>query len=301
MPQNVVQEVKRFSKVFVKYEVLRVEELSLQDIKEIELSLLEQFHSICQDQGFRYSLTGGSLIGAVRHQGFIPWDDDIDVFMPRPDYDRFIKYCYRRELPFRLITYETVKGYNGLSAKLSDLSTIILDDVVAENYEMGVNIDLFPIEGLGNSKKEALKLYNKTVWQRELVVAAAWKKYFRSKTHSLFIEPIRLIMFFFSRFVDPKKLLRGIDAENRSYSFDDCLYAGDIAGNYRKKEIMEKRVFETFIDVEFEGRMFKAIENYHEFLTNIYGDYMILPPEEKRMTHHTFKAYSKNARGTIHE
>ena len=78
-----------------------MQELSLQEVQKIELNLLTQFDQICRGQGFRYSLAGGSLIGAVRHQGFIPWDDDIDVIMPRPDYDRFIKYCQTEIIPFQ--------------------------------------------------------------------------------------------------------------------------------------------------------------------------------------------------------
>ena len=94
-----------------------------------------------------------------------------------------------------MITYDTVKGYNGLFAKIWDTSTLIKDDLMNMAFEIGVNIDVFPIDGLGDSEQEALKIFKKTAWKREMLNAVLWKKFFRSKTHSILIEPIRLTMF----------------------------------------------------------------------------------------------------------
>ncbi len=268
-----------------------MKELSLQEIHEIELRLLKQFHQICQKQEFRYSLCAGSLIGAVRHQGFIPWDDDIDVIMPRPDYDRFICFCKENEIPFGLVTYDTVYEFNGLIAKLWDYSTLIKDNVSCLDYPMGVHIEVFPAEGLGNTKQEATKLFRKTSYARELLNAAQWKKYSRSKTHGLWIEPIRFVMFILSRFVNAKWLVKKIDEFNRRTSFEKSEFAGVVSGSYREKEILPKSVFEEYVDAEFEGHSFKIFKDYHSYLSSLYGDYMKLPPIEKRTAHHTFKAY----------
>lgn len=268
-----------------------MDQLTLKEIQEIELKLLEKFDSICMQNDLRYSLGGGSLLGAIRHKGFIPWDDDIDIIMPRPDYDRFLSLCRRNDDSFSLLTYDTCDGYYGLFAKMWDPDTIIEDEDLNLGPQIGVNIDLFPLDGLGRTEREATRIFRKTSWKRELLTAAVWKRYFRSKTHSFWIEPIRLLLFIYSRILDPKKLLRAVDEENLKHPFDQSLYAGCVCGSYRKKEIMKKSTFENYINVEFEGQLFKCIRNYDEYLTKHYGDYMRLPPEEKRVTHHTYKAY----------
>ena len=154
-----------------------------------------------------------------------------------------------------------------------------------------MNIDVFPIDGLGDSKKEALKIFKKTAWDREMLNAVLWKKYFRSKTHSILVEPIRLTMYIISRFIDPKRLLKRVDEENSKHPFELSSYAGCVCGSYREQEIMTKNTFENYVDLEFEGNILKGIKNYDEYLTKHYNKYMELPPKEKRVTHHTYKAY----------
>ena len=274
-----------------------MEELTLQQIREIELNLLIEFDRICNEKGYRYSLGGGTLLGAVRHKGFIPWDDDIDVMMPRPDYDKFVNFCENNIVPFNLITYDLVDGYYGLYAKISAPMTKLTDSVMKLDFNIGVNIDIFPIDGLGNSMEEAIKIFKKTEFERELLNASLWKKYFRSKTHSILLEPIRFGLFLASRLVNPGKLLYRIDRENIRHPFDVSLFAGCVCGSYREKEIMTKETFEHYVDVEFENLKFKSIANYDDYLKKHYGNYMQLPPEEKRTTHHTCKAYKHDNEG----
>ena len=268
--------------------------ISIDELKKIELDILRQIHEVCTQNGFRYSLAGGTLLGAVRHGGFIPWDDDIDIFMPRPDYEKLIEYCKTHQTPFKLICNETESKYSYLFAKAVNPNTVIIEEGSNRTkVDLGVYVDIFPIDGLGGDYESATKKFNKSKFLRELLVAYNWKKYFRSKTRSIIYEPIRLMMFLISRFVRHSKIINKIQRIYRPEDFENSNYSACICGAYRLKEINSKEVYSNFTDIEFEGEKFKAITNYDAYMKSIYGDYMKLPPKEKQKSHHTFVAYWK--------
>lgn len=267
-------------------------ELDIDQIKKIDLDLLLKFHDLCEKEGFRYSISGGTLIGAVRHQGFIPWDDDIDVMMPRPDYDRFIKYCLNNEIPFGLKSFETDKNYVDLSAKIFDLNTILVDNATyIDDNPIGVNIDIFPIDGIGNSYKKAKKAFKSTTFRRNLLIAAQWKKFQRSKTHSWYYEPFRFAFYILSKYINKAKVYGKIVNKYKKFDFDKVAYVAVVGGSYRLKEILPRNLYDEFINITFEGYEVKTICGYKKYLENLFGDFMQLPPLNKRVSHHTFKAY----------
>lgn len=268
-----------------------MKEIDLRQLKKIEAELLNEVDKICAKENFRYSMGGGTLLGAVRHKGFIPWDDDIDIMMPRPDYDAFISFCLSNETPFKLRCWETDKTFVDFSAKLYNPQTVLEDENVFGGSSLGVSIDIFPIDGLGDTYKKAKKAFNSTRFKRNLLIAAQWKKFFKSKTHSWYYEPFRFAFFILSRLVNKKRLFDKIQKKYKKIDFNGANFVAAVGGAYREKEILPKEVFTDYIDLPFEEYSFKAITAYDTYLSSIYGDYMKLPPEEKRVSHHTFKAY----------
>lgn len=267
-------------------------EVEFEELKKIELELLIKIDRICCEQGLRYWLTAGTLLGAIRHKGFIPWDDDVDIAMPRKDYMLFIDYCKKNKVCFNLLSHEVNDAYFRLFAKACDNNTIIEDnEAYTKNCETGVWIDIFPLDGLGNDYKKAKNIFRTTKFKRSLLIASIWKRYFRSKSRSIVYEPIRLFFYLGSRFVNKKKLIDDIERKYVDFDFDSSNYCGCVCGSYG---VMDKEWFDETIDVEFEGRKFKTIKEYDRLLKYFYGDYTSLPPVEQRTTHHDFKAFWKD-------
>ena len=271
-----------------------MQSLGLDECKKRELDILIALHNLCEELQLRYFLCYGTLLGAVRHKGFIPWDDDVDICMPRPDYNRLVEYCRTHETPFRWLSHETDKRYGYLFAKAMDKDTVLVDEV-ANPYgiEMGVYVDIFPLDGLGDSPEQAERAFRATRFERELLVAANWKRFFKSKTHAWYYEPIRFAFFLLSRFVSMPRLIARIEKKIARFSLASSRYGSCLCGAYRNREIMETSVFSELMDMPFEGHTFKGLRAYDAYLSHIYGDYMQLPPEEKRETHHLFTAYRK--------
>lgn len=265
--------------------------IELEELKQIELSLLIRFREVCEQNGFNYSLMGGTLLGAVRHKGFIPWDDDIDIIMPRPDYERFAKYCAENETPFRHISYKTDKEYGYLFAKICDLDTVLIEKYGNNKTDMGVYMDIFIYDGMGDSYDEAKKNFEKSRFSRELLVAANWTKFFRSRTRAWYYEPFRFAFFVLSRFVSKQALMRSIDKKYEGFDFYKSKYVGNLCSDKRARSIMERELMDSYTELEFEGELFKVFVGYETYLKNMFGDYMQLPPEDKRVAHHTFDAY----------
>lgn len=269
-------------------------DIQLKEMKQIELRVLKQIHSICEEQGFRYFLVGGTLLGAIRHKGFIPWDDDIDIGMPRADFEKFIDYCQTNDVPFDIICNRVNEKYGYLFAKAMAPDTVILEESGNRyNVNMGIYVDIFPMDGLGNTPEEAAKNLNKTRFNRELLVAANWKKFSRSKTRAIYYEPIRLAFFCMSRGSSFKKLIRRVESRYDMEGFDKKEFVGCVCGSYRNREIVPRETFAETVDMPFEDTSFKCPKGYDIYLSSIYGDYMKLPPEDKRVSHHTFRAYYK--------
>ena len=232
-----------------------------------EIKILSKVHDFCKKNGLTYYLSGGTLLGAVRHQGFIPWDDDIDIVMPRKDYDFFIKNV--QEFlgdDYFLQTVITDKHYGRSFAKIRKNNTIFLEEVDkhVEGRHHGIFIDVFPLD----SCKKNWSKYVKFKWK----ISSAIDSYITVKRGGLKTSKKH---FFFRLF--PIKILYKIMQKLRKGKGD--YYYFSFSG------ILDKSWFEPAIELPFDGEKFVAPKHYDIILTQTYGDYMQIPPVEKQITH----------------
>lgn len=261
-------------------------------VKQVEYALLCKIDDVCSKEGISYSLVGGTLLGAVRHKGFIPWDDDIDIAMPRADYEHFFEYCKTHDCDFEGFCAESNPAYGGLSGKVFDPRTRIEDPFEPRgDYKMGVFVDVFPIDGLGNSLEDARRLFEKETLTKAIQVASNWGRYTRSLTHGIWYELPRFLLFAATRPLNPNSISVSLNKHYSGLSLNCCAYGGILQGSYGSREIMPSSVFLRYVPMIFEDRLFPVFEKYDKYLTNIYGDYMTLPPVERRVSRHEFKAY----------
>lgn len=261
-----------------------------EELKKIQLDILVDVDKYCVNNNISYSLAYGTLIGAVRHKGYIPWDDDIDIIMPRTDYERFVREFNGVYDNLKVVSPYTNKKYYAPYANIINTETVLFESV-EHGIEIGVKIDVFPIDNVPNTKDEQRNLFNDVRrLTRYINIMSSKGKGVGNGIKS------RLYYFFVSLFMPcvsyPRKLNDiALESNDKNAGSD---YVNNIVWCAAKeKGCFKKQDMDKFVEVEFEGHHFKAIVGYDDFLTAHYGNYMQLPPEEKRVTHHTFEAYWK--------
>ena len=259
-----------------------MKEITINELKKIALSILIDVSKFCDNNGLTYYLCGGTLLGAIRHHGFIPWDDDIDIYMPRNDYEKFLNLYKSND--YKVFCWKMQKDYYLPSAKVIDCRTCLFETKCKSVENIGVFIDIFPLDGLSNNINISKKILTKNAQKMRLNMFTIMTiDTFLKKTLQFFVK-----MIFSSRF-----LCKQIEKQSRKYDFENSEYVGVAFGYYGSREIMPKYIFESTTKVEFEGKLFSAPLHYDEYLTRLYGNYMELPSKDKQITHHSFKAYWK--------
>ena len=266
-------------------------ELSLEEIKSIELDILKYVKKVCEENNLRYFLCGGTLLGAVRHKGFIPWDDDIDIALPRDDYLKLIKILDDGHR-YRSLSVYNNEDYYYPFAKIVDTNTILENDNLYPLKELGVYIDVFPIDGLPQKSKKINYHLTKLIILRKLLYLSRIRNCYKSR-RGIILNLLVYVIWFFSRMIGWRRWISIIEKLATKYEYNNSEKVGCVVAGYGKREIMNKEVFEEIIYLEFEGDFFSAPIGYDKYLTNLYGDYMQLPPENKRVSKHGFKAYMK--------
>ena len=265
-------------------------EISIAELKKVELEMLEYIDEICKKEGLRYYLCGGTLLGAVRHQGFIPWDDDIDIFMPRPDYEKMI--CSVRNSPIYKILSDKDKGYYYNFGKMVDTRTVLIEHHVNRIDGMGVFIDIFPVDGMPENAVEFDSQFEKLDKIRSRINGFSQEKPRFRKNLFAYLNSWNLYVSNNRKNLPKEQAAYKILASQ--YPYDDSSNVYATGGSYKKKDIFPKEWLSDGIELEFEGRKFCAPSQYDKYLKQLYGDYMKLPPKEKQITHHMFKAYWKD-------
>ena len=266
-------------------------ELSSKKVKKRLLNLLLEFDKICSDNKLRYSLCGGTLIGAVRHKGFIPWDDDIDVMMPRPDYEKLkkIKLNNNREICFP--ETNSIYPYIYTYAKYYDLDTELIEFPNSKKIKSHIYIDIFPIDGIENDESKHYIQYKKVNRLAKMHRLIRISFYNQNNMNYNYIKRIVWKILWKISFVIPNNFfIKRIDKYVNSYEFDKCKYVGTLVAGFGPKERYEKCMFEI-TKIDFEGHYFSCISGYDKYLKILYGDYMKLPELSKRVACHDYIAY----------
>ena len=235
--------------------------------KSLFTDILISIDKWCSTNGVRYSLALGTLIGAVRHKGFIPWDDDIDIWMPRPDYEKFIRY-FDSEW-HKVISYKNTPGYPLEYAKVHDCRTVVFE--AGENVGWGISVDVFPVDGIP-SLPEAPRIMERVTNARHLLANQRFTYKLKPSKSAGFRKNISILA---GKLIHPMiplhKVVGRVDAAMSKSNYNQCDHIADLCD--LKPAIVEKSFMEDFVDLEFEGHTFKATAHYDSWLRKIYGDY----------------------------
>ena len=249
------------------------------EMRKIQMDILLFIHQFCIDNHIQYSLAWGTMLGAIRHKGYIPWDDDIDIMMTRPEYDRFCKLFHDDRSIYKLHDVHTDKKWIYPFAKISDERTIRVEKNALD--EIGINIDVFPIDFYADSYEDAMKALKRMKFWKKIYVAKILRSYtgmslLKNIIYHLYKIPCSLIPL--------KYVLKKFDEISCVTAKNKTAYCGFLV-EADGSTILKSKLFDNFTDYQFENYVFKGIEDYDYYLKATYGDYMTPPPMGQREVH----------------
>lgn len=259
-----------------------LQENSLKLMLVDELKVIDEF---CDKNNLTYFILYGTLLGAVRHKGFIPWDDDIDIVMPRKDYEVFVKTFNNFNKNYSVIDSFSSKKYYLPFAKVIDNNTILIENINVK-FDIGLYIDIFPLDNIPDDvlkRKQLFKKIDKYNKLRNCKYMLFGKNVLKNVAKAL----VKIILLPISA----NYISRMTERLSQKYNNIETNDVGVVIG--LKNSTFKKELFHSSCKLEFEGYLFNAPMKYDEILKISYGNYMELPPIEKRVTHHSFKVYIK--------
>ncbi len=269
---------------------MRQERLSLEELKKHQIGILDALASFCDRNGIPYYLSGGTLLGAVRHKGYIPWDDDIDVCMMRRDYERFIRTFNGSNDRYKVYSIENDPGFLREYGKVLDMRTVLFEPDES-GKKLCVNIDLFVVDPAPADDRLVSRMYDRRDRLRRKKILREQSKYQKvTGFHSLWY----FIRGLLRRMIPERYYVKQLVKNARRFSDFDSEYVGDFCGYYHGQPRVKvpRALFAETVFLDFEGKQYRAPAGYDAWLKALYGDYMTLPPEEERVSHHRFVAYS---------
>ncbi len=273
--------------------------IDLKELQKIEFDILSEFHEFCIKNGLKYSLAGGTLLGAVRHKGFIPWDNDIDVLMLREDYEKFLSLTNggkNDKFKYKVCNPLNSRPFPYTYTKILNDDTVLIEHNGCLKRPYSVYIDVFPLEILAGDEDYINKLYAKVkrdIKYCYIISASSYVDY--SKCEGLkkkLLWKCANILYKLRFDIMISKSMNKKIKKNTSKVTDSAEKAGCIIAG-QKREIIDKDHYLHFITLNFENKEFMAFRDYDAYLTALYGDYMTPPPEAERVANHDIEVYWK--------
>lgn len=252
--------------------------ITLKERQILQQQMLFYFDKVCRENDIKYSLTGGSLIGAVRHGGIIPWDDDIDVFLARPEYNKLTSVFNRDDSRYELINNQLDKNFLFPFSRLVDKKTYVPDNPLTLYRDRGLYVDVCVVDGLPkNIIKRIIHIkYMRMLFRlRRSTIVGRRNKLKQKHKFKYFIKR------FINIFADTKYWNNRILLNMDKYSFEDAEYVANLTSQYGEKEILHKDGFNSYHDVKFGKYTFMVFDGYEEYLTGVYKDYLSLPSKKE--------------------
>lgn len=275
-------------------EEIKTKKLSFRETQIVATEVLNAIDIIASQLDIKYFMFYGTLIGAVRHKGVIPWDDDIDIIMLRPDFEKFCNYCEENAYlikPYKIITYKNNKNYPYMIARVYDTRYKIVSKN-EEPYEMGVFVDIYIYDGMGKTIEDAIYVANVSDKLSSMCFLSTRKRFARDNTVSFAKMLIKFPVYCVAKIMGKKFWMKQLEKHAQKQDFEKSNYVGTVTWlSGGRDEVYKKEWFAEPIRLKFEKYEFMAPQNYDEILSQHYGDYRVLPPENKRKVHHDYETY----------